>query len=94
MLTVKAKDVGGCCYTNADGVAVYCAIANGFGRGRRVVVDFTAVDCVSSSFVNSAFVRAAEEYGLEYVKDNLSFVNSKKSINKMIKWQITQEVNP
>ncbi|MFI2132926.1 STAS-like domain-containing protein [Lysinibacillus fusiformis] len=73
------------CYSNDDGNVIFLLINKAFNQGEHVTVSFSGVNSITSSFTNSAFIELIKEYDISYVKQHLSFVNSNKSINTMIK---------
>lgn len=72
------------CYTWQDGAVIASIIRQAFDRGEHVVVSFSGVDDVPSSFVNAAFVSLLTEYGYDYIRTHLSVTNSTRQINDMI----------
>ncbi|MET4562158.1 hypothetical protein ABIA69_003344 [Lysinibacillus parviboronicapiens] len=73
------------CYSNDDGNVIFLLIKEAFDQGEHVTVSFSGVNSITSSFTNSAFIELIKEFDMNYVKRHLSFVNSNKSINTMIK---------
>lgn len=73
------------CYSNDDGMVIFALIKKSFEQGDNVTVSFAGVNSITSSFTNSAFIELIKEFDMNYVKQHLSFVNSNKSINTMIK---------
>ncbi|MNY30357.1 hypothetical protein D3C86_1644630 [compost metagenome] len=53
--------------------------------GEKVVVDFSGITSVPSAFVNSAFIRLLEHVTFRQVRDTLSFVQSTRQINQLIR---------
>lgn len=81
------------CYSNADGEVICTLIHPGLSRNEQVVVSFSGVDSVPSSFVNSAFIALLDDVDFETIRKNLRFINSTKQINEMIKKRFMFEVN-
>lgn len=73
------------CYSNDDGAVIFDLIRKEFIKNNRVVISFSGVNSITSSFTNSAFIELIKEFDLDFVKKNLTFINSNKSINTMIK---------
>lgn len=73
------------CYSNDDGIVIFALIKKAFDHGDNVTISFTGVNSITSSFTNSAFIELIKEFDISFVKKHLSFVNSNKSINTMIK---------
>lgn len=73
------------CYSNDDGIIINKVVKNALGNGNQVVVSFKGVNSVTSSFINSAFIELIKNYEKEYVKSRLTFIDSNKSINGIIR---------
>lgn len=73
------------CYSNDDGLVINGVIKKALQSGNQVEVSFKGVNSVTSSFINSAFIELLKSYEIEYVKQQLTFINSNKSINRMIR---------
>lgn len=73
------------CYSNDDGIIINNIINKALENGNQVVISFKGVNSVTSSFINSAFIELIKNYDLEFVKNQLMFTNSNKSINRMIR---------
>lgn len=73
------------CYTSQDGAVISALIRNAFASGEKVKVSFNGVTDVPSSFVNGAFVALLDCYSFDYIRANLSVVDSTPQINDMIK---------
>ncbi|MEK8128646.1 STAS-like domain-containing protein [Paenibacillus filicis] len=81
------------CYSNSDGDDVRSLIFEQFETGTKTTISFDGVDSVSSSFINSAFIDLLDQYSFDYIRQNLSFIDSTKSINELIKKRFSFEVN-
>ena len=81
------------CYSNSDGDIIFNLIIREMKRGRKITLSFQAIDGVSSSFVNSAFIPLLEYYDFDFVRAHLSLTNSTKQINEMIKDRFSFEVS-
>lgn len=81
------------CYSNADGDVIYHVIKSAFQRNEKVVVSFKGIESVSTSFVNSAFIELLNDYSFENIRANLTFIDSCKQINDMIKKRFYFEVD-
>lgn len=73
------------CYSNDDGTVIFNIIKNALGNGEHVTVSFKGVNSITSSFTNSAFIELIKSYDITFVKKNLTFINSNRSINMMIR---------
>lgn len=81
------------CYSNNDGEVIFRLISANFNQGEKVIVSFRDIDSASSSFINSAFIDFLETYSFDFIKTNLIFVDSNKTINDVIKRRFSFEVN-
>lgn len=68
-----------------DGEVIFTLISDLIKQDQQVVVDFSGLTSIPSAFVNSAFIRLLEHFSFEQVKRNLSFINSTRQINQLIK---------
>ena len=81
------------CYSNSDGDIIFDLIMQEMKRGRKITLSFQEIDGVSSSFVNSAFIALLECFDFDFVRSHLSFANSTKQINEMIRKRFSHEVS-
>ncbi|MCM3411213.1 STAS-like domain-containing protein [Metabacillus litoralis] len=91
-LEVRAIDHVERCYSNDDGLVIKLIISNLFERNEKVVFSFQGIDGVTSSFVNTAFIELLHDYSFNFIKENLTFVNSNTQINRMIRDRFNFEV--
>jgi hypothetical protein len=68
-----------------DGEVVFRVILPLVKAGEKVVVDFSGISSVPSAFVNAAFVRLLEHVSFDQVKRTLSFTQSTRQINQLIR---------
>ena len=68
-----------------DGLTIFEMIRPLMEQGEKVVISFQGVDAVSPTFVNSAFIELLSHFDFEFIKEHLSFDNSYKHINDLIK---------
>lgn len=73
------------CSTYDDGQIIFDMIAPKVEAGEDVVLSFDGVTAVPSAFVNAALLRLVERVSLAEVRQHLSFVNSTRQINDMIR---------
>jgi len=90
-MVINILDLVPHCYTWADGEIVGRAIQQALADKEKVVVSFTGVEDVPTSFVNAAFVRLLDDFSYEDIRSNLSVVNSTRQINEMIKRRLDFE---
>jgi len=81
------------CYSNSDGDIIRGKILENLRSEKPFVVSFENVDSVSSSFINSALIDLLESYSFDVIKQKISFSNSSRSINDLIKKRFAFEVN-
>ena len=79
------------CYSNADGTKLFAEIHAQWPQADQVVVSFSGVLSVPSSFVNSAFVPLLAISDYEKIKQKLRIVDSTRQINQMIKQRLQFE---
>lgn len=84
MVTLYIQNITKNAYSNADGDDVRREIKKALLAGDRVQVSFNGFSVVNSSFVNSAFINLLNDYSFDFIKNNLSFVDTTKQINHMI----------
>lgn len=79
------------CYSWREGEIVANAIRSALKSEQTVVLSFSGVDDVPSSFVNAAFVSLLNEYNFDEIRRRLSIVCSTSQINEMIKRRLSFE---
>lgn len=73
------------CYTPDDGAVIHALLRPMFARGQRVVLSFSGVSDVPSSFVNAAFIPFVQAYGASWVKAHLTLTGVNKQVADMIR---------
>lgn len=68
-----------------DGEKIFKLLLDPIRDGQKVVVNFSGITSIPSAFVNSAFVRLLEFVPFEQVRGNLTFAQSTRQINELIK---------
>lgn len=92
MVMVNVLDYVQSCYTSDDGTRILELILNAFRRNEKVVVSFEGVNSVTSSFVNAAFIALLDRYSFDEIRQNLTFSNSTKQINDLLKKRFEFEI--
>lgn len=69
----------------SDGEVIFRLLLDPICEGKGVVVDFSGITSVPSAFVNSAFIRLLEHVSFEQVRSTLTFINSTRQINELIR---------
>lgn len=91
-MVIKVLDHTKFCYTNDDGERILNLVKPYMDKGEKITVSFEGVDSITSSFVNSAFIELLGAYPFEYIRSNLTFLNTTKNINTIIKNRFKFEV--
>lgn len=91
MVTIRVKDHVAQCVSNDDGALLFYLIKQSFDRDEPVEVSFDGIYSLPTSFVNSAFVELLEYYHFCQVKKLLSFKDTTRQINEVIKKRFTFE---
>ncbi|MDR3528626.1 MAG: STAS-like domain-containing protein [Rhizomicrobium sp.] len=73
------------CNTWDSGAAIACLIRKGFADTDLVVVSFSGITDVPSSFVNAAFISLLDSYSFDYIKTHLKVTDASRQIIGMIK---------
>lgn len=72
-----------------DGRRLYDAITAALSIGSDIQIDFSGVDVVTPSFLNTLFRVLAKQHDYAFLKSRLRIVNSNKLINSMIRDALT-----
>ncbi len=91
-MVIKVSDFTEKCYTNHDGEIIFKKIKSLMDQNETANVSFRDIDAVTSSFVNSAFIELLEYYSFDYIKSHLTFSDTTKHINELIKKRFKFEV--
>lgn len=68
-----------------DGEIIFRILFREISNNKEVTIDFSGVKSIPSSFVNSAFVRLVEHFSIDQIRGKLTFIESTKQINDLIK---------
>lgn len=71
--------------TYEDGEKIFKLISAAINKGESVSLSFESIPSVPSAFINSAIIRLLETFSFEQIKQYLSFINTTKHINDLIK---------
>jgi len=93
MSTIEITKVTDSYLTNVDGDLIFNKIIEDFEKNNQITVSFKGISGINSSFVNSAFIQLLDEYDFRYIKRNLSFIDSNRQINNLIKSRFSFETN-
>lgn len=92
-MVIRTLDYVKQCYTQEDGQKIYAIILPYLERKTKVEVSFDGVEFVPSSFVNTALIALLDKVPFQTIKECLSFINTTKQINEMIRDRFSFEVN-
>jgi hypothetical protein len=87
-IEVKKMIVGN--IDHEDGSRLYHALKSILNKGGDALIDFSDVEIVTSSFLNTSFRILILEYDQSYLKAHLHIKNSNTTINRRIKNCIEQ----
>jgi hypothetical protein len=68
-----------------DGEVIFKLISSEIKQNKTVTISFQEISSVPSAFVNAAFIRLLEEFSFEKIRNTLSFIDTTKNINELIK---------
>ena len=71
--------------TYEDGEIIYKLISDAIRKGEPAALSFKDIQSVPSAFINSAILRLLEEFSFQQIRENLTFINTTKHINELIK---------
>jgi hypothetical protein len=92
MVIIKILDNVNRCMTNKDGLIIFNLINPLLNNSQQVTVSFHGVDSVTTSFINSAFIELLQYHSFDYIKKNITFSNTTRDINMLIKKRFDFEV--
>ncbi len=84
-MVIRVSDYVEKCYTNQDGEIIFEKIKSLMDKNETANISFRGIDAVTSSFVNSAFINLLEYYPFDYIKSHLTFSDTTRHINELIK---------
>ncbi|EAC8350548.1 STAS-like domain-containing protein, partial [Listeria monocytogenes] len=93
MVKLYIKNITQNAFSNADGDVVRVEIKKALSTGTKVEVSFNGFTSVNSSFINSALIKLLNDYSFEFIKSNLTFIDTTKQINHMISSRFKFEVD-
>lgn len=85
MDVVIANVISGRCYNQEDGARMAKVLKEKLTNRKSVTVSFVGIDTIPSSFVNAAFIALMDDFTFDEIKQFLSFSNTTRQINDMIK---------
>ena len=73
-----------------DGRRLHAAIMPDLNAGRNVSLDFSGMDIITPSVLNTSLCAIAKEFGQSFLKSRISIVSSNSSINRTIRDALTE----
>lgn len=93
MGVIRVLDYVDHCYNSEDGKIIHDVIEARLKEDEPLLVSFSGVDSVPSSFVNTALVSLLARYEFSQIKRLLRFADTTSQINDMIRSRFNFEVN-
>jgi hypothetical protein len=90
---VRVLDYVDHCYNSEDGKIIHDVIEAQLKNNEPLLVSFSGVDSVPSSFVNTALVSLLDRYDFGQIKQLLRFADTTSQINDMIRSRFNFEAN-
>lgn len=87
---IIVKNVCNGTFTNADGMSLFLTIDSSLKDSNNVLLSFSGINSVSSSFLNSSIGSIIEKYGINVMKDNIKISNFTPTIATILKKYIEQ----
>ena len=75
--------------TYEDGEVIFNLISNALSNNENITLSFKDITSVLSAFINSALIRLLEVFNFEFIRTKLTFIDTKKHINELIKSRFT-----
>lgn len=82
---IFVKDLCGGTYTNVDGFSLFSKIDNLLSNKYEILLSFTGIDSVSSSFLNSSIGSVIEKYGFDVFKNDIRITNYTPTLARILK---------
>lgn len=93
MGTIRVLEHVDQCYNSADGLVIHDVVLRALRGDEPVVVSFSGVDSVPSSFVNTALISLLKDLPFSTIKGRLRFVDTNSQINDMIRSRFAFEID-
>ena len=71
--------------TYEDGEVIYQLISNALHKRENIILSFNAITSVPSAFINASLIRLLEEFSIELIREKITFINTTKHINELIR---------
>ena len=90
-MVINVRSVSKYADTNAQGDLLFDAVSQALRHCDLVMIDFTGVSNVTSSFVNSSFVRLLGLYDFKTIQSRVQVMGANKQIASMIRARMYYE---
>ncbi|WP_141246463.1 STAS-like domain-containing protein [Actibacterium ureilyticum] len=90
-MVVVVKDLVSSCDTNYDGMVVHKHVLSALHGTDSVVVDFSGIPNVTSSFVNCAFVALLQDFDFAQIRSRLHLQNVNRQIGNLVRDRMKKE---
>lgn len=84
-MVIRLLDHTATCHSNDDGTKIANIIRRSLNEEHHISISFKGVDIVSTSFINSSLVSLLDLYSFDFIKSKLTFTNTTKHINALIR---------
>lgn len=71
--------------TYEDGEVIYKLISDALHDDQNVILSFNTIKSVPSAFINASIIRLLEDFNFEFIREKITFINTTKHINELIK---------
>lgn len=82
--TIIFKDIVPGTLTNADALALFICMDKAFSNGDIVVLSFSEIHSLTTSFLNSCIGEIIDKYGFDALKGRLSLVDYTSTVAKLV----------
>ena len=83
-MIISIKNITTSTISNEDGVKLKIAIENYLNDDNPVVLSFTGIDTISSSFLNSSLGEIIDKFGPQSLKNKIKIINYTPNIGNII----------
>lgn len=91
MVKVEVSKIIQSNFDHEDGSRLYHLIRDQLSKNESIELDFSNVDIMPSSFLNTSFRLLALDYEYSFLRDHIAIKNSNSFVSKMIKASIITE---
>lgn len=80
-------------YIADSGLNLYLDLRNSLNKGENCEVSFLGFDAMSSSFYNASIGNLIDDFGLDFVRQKVKFINVSKSLGSWLKKYIEDQAS-